>query len=64
MSQQLWQSAKLATMGGCCQSPHEVEQPARDDHLGSNRCFRTPPADARHRALMIVEQEVERMAGW
>jgi signal transduction histidine kinase len=65
MSQQLWQAAKLATMGELAASiAHELNNPLGTISLRIESLLaRTPPEDARHRALTIVEQEVERMAG-
>src|SRR5688572_16245945 len=64
MSQQLWQAAKLATMGELAASiAHELNNPLGTISLRIESLLsRTPADDARHRALVIVEQEVERMA--
>ncbi|HZO24385.1 MAG TPA: ATP-binding protein [Chloroflexota bacterium] len=65
MSQQLWQAAKLATMGELAASiAHELNNPLGTISLRIESLLaRTTADDARHRALVIVEQEVERMAG-
>jgi len=65
MSQQLWQAAKLATMGELAASiAHELNNPLGTISLRIESLLaRTSADDARHRALVIVEQEVERMAG-
>ena len=65
MSQQLWQAAKLATMGELAASiAHELNNPLGTISLRIESLLsRTPADDPRHRALVIVEQEVERMAG-
>lgn len=65
MSQQLWQAAKLATMGELAASiAHELNNPLGTISLRIESLLsRTPADDAQHRALTIVEQEVGRMAG-
>ena len=65
MSQQLWQAAKLATMGELAASiAHELNNPLGTISLRIESLLsRTAPDDPGHRALSIVEQEVERMAG-
>jgi signal transduction histidine kinase len=65
MSQQLWQAAKLATMGELAASiAHELNNPLGTISLRIESLLaRTPDDDARHRPLSIVDQEVRRMAG-
>jgi signal transduction histidine kinase len=65
MSQQLWQAAKLATMGELAASiAHELNNPLGTISLRIESLLtRTAADDPSHRALSIVEQEVERMAG-
>ncbi|OGI47260.1 MAG: hypothetical protein A2151_03635 [Candidatus Muproteobacteria bacterium RBG_16_65_34] len=65
MTQQLWQTAKLATMGEIAASvAHEINNPLGIVSLRVEALLaETPPADERHRSLEIIEQEVERMGG-
>ncbi|MFH0994913.1 MAG: ATP-binding protein [Pseudomonadota bacterium] len=64
MSQQLWQSAKLATMGELAASiAHELNNPM------STVCLRIealqsqiPPDDPKQQTLKIIDQELDRMA--
>ena len=65
MSQQLWQAAKLATMGELAASiAHELNNPLGTISLRIEALLsRTPDDHPNHRPLTIVEQEVERMAG-
>jgi signal transduction histidine kinase len=65
MTQQLWQAAKLATMGELAASiAHELNNPLGTISLRIESLLaRTPADDARHRPLRIVDQEVRRMAG-
>jgi len=64
MSQQLWQAAKLATMGELAASiAHELNNPLQTVSLRVETLLAELPAeDARRRLLHIVEQELERMA--
>jgi PAS domain S-box-containing protein len=63
MTQQLWQSAKLASVGELAASiAHELNNPLATVNLRLESVLsRTPTDDPRHRALGIVEQEVKRM---
>ena len=65
MSQQLWQAAKLATMGELAASiAHELNNPLGTISLRIESLLaRTSDDHPNHRPLTIVEQEVERMAG-
>jgi signal transduction histidine kinase len=65
MAQQLWQAAKLATLGELAASiAHELNNPLATVNLRVEEVLaRTPADDPRRRALEIVEQEVDRMAG-
>jgi signal transduction histidine kinase len=65
MSQQLWQTAKLATMGELAAGiAHELNNPLGTISLRIEALLsRTPSDHPNHRPLSIVEQEVERMAG-
>jgi signal transduction histidine kinase len=65
MTEQLWQAAKLATMGELAASiAHELNNPLGTISLRVEALLaRTPPDDPRHRPLTIVDQEVQRMAG-
>ena len=65
MSQQLWQTAKLATMGELAAGiAHELNNPLGTISLRIEALLsRTPSDHPDHRPLSIVEQEVERMAG-
>jgi signal transduction histidine kinase len=63
ISQQLWQAAKLATMGELAASiAHELNNPLATISLRVESLLAHTPTDApgRH-ALAVVEQEVERM---
>jgi signal transduction histidine kinase len=64
MSQQLWQAAKLATMGELAASiAHELNNPLAIITLRIEALLaRTPPADPAQHSLTVVAQEVERMA--
>lgn len=63
MTQQLWQTAKLATMGEIAASvAHELNNPLGIASLRVEALLaETPPADERRRSLEIIEQEIERM---
>lgn len=65
MTQQLWQTAKLATMGEIAASvAHELNNPLGIASLRVEALLaETPPADERRRSLEIIEQEIERMGG-
>ena len=65
MSQQLWQAAKLATMGELAASiAHELNNPLGSVSLRVESLLEeTPPEDAQYKDLQIIEQEVERMSG-
>lgn len=64
MTQQLWQAAKLASVGELAASiAHELNNPLATISLRIEATLRRTPADdPRRRALEIVEQEVKRMA--
>jgi PAS domain S-box-containing protein len=64
MTQQLWQAAKLATLGELAASiAHELNNPLATVSLRIEALLgQTPPEDPRRRALEIVEQETERMS--
>jgi signal transduction histidine kinase len=64
MSQQLWQTAKLATMGEHAASiAHELNNPLATISLRiESMLYSVGPDDPNHRALEIVDGEVERMA--
>ena len=64
MTQQLWQAAKLASVGELAASiAHELNNPLATVSLRVESVLASTPADdPRRRALEIVEQEVERMA--
>lgn len=63
MSQQLWQAAKLATMGELASSiAHELNNPLATVSLRiESLTAQTPETDPRLRELEIIGQEVERM---
>jgi two-component system, LuxR family, sensor kinase FixL len=63
-SQQLWQAAKLASVGELAASiAHELNNPLGTVSLRVESILgQTPAHDPRRQALEIVEQEVERMA--
>ncbi|MBI3948313.1 MAG: hypothetical protein HY321_20525 [Armatimonadetes bacterium] len=63
MSQQLWQAAKLATMGELAASiAHELNNPLAIVSLRIESLrAQTDAEDPRHRALAVIEREVERM---
>jgi PAS domain S-box-containing protein len=62
-SQQLWQAAKLATLGELAASiAHELNNPLAIVSLRVESLLaQTPADDPRRHALVVVEQEVERM---
>jgi PAS domain S-box-containing protein len=64
ISQQLWQSAKLATMGELAASiAHELNNPLGTLSLGIEELLTQVSADSpAHRELKVIEQETERMA--
>ena len=64
-TQQLWQAAKLAGVGELAASiAHELNNPLGTVSLRVEGLLaKTPPDDPRRKALEVVEQEVERMAG-
>jgi PAS domain S-box-containing protein len=64
-TQQLWQAAKLASVGELAASiAHELNNPLATVSLRVESVLaRTPPDDPRRRALEIIEQETKRMAG-
>jgi C4-dicarboxylate-specific signal transduction histidine kinase len=64
MSQQLWQAAKLATMGELAASiAHELNNPLSTISLRVEALLTgLPPDDPKRRALEVVELESERMA--
>ena len=63
MTQQLWQAAKLASVGELAASvAHELNNPLATVNLRVESVLaQTPAGDPRRRPLEIVEQEVERM---
>lgn len=63
ISQQLWQAAKLATMGELGASiAHELNNPLATVTLHvESLLMQAPPDDPKRRALEVIEQEVERM---
>ena len=63
MTQQLWQAAKLASVGELAASiAHELNNPLATVRLRVESVLaRTPTDDPRRRALEIVEQETKRM---
>ena len=64
MSQQLWQAAKLASVGELAASiTHELNNPLAIVSLRVESLLaQTPADDPRRRLLEVVEQEVDRMA--
>jgi PAS domain S-box-containing protein len=64
-TQQLWQAAKLASVGELAASiAHELNNPLATVSLRLEAALaRTPADDPRRRMLEVVEQEVERMGG-
>ena len=64
ISQQLWQAAKLATMGELAASiAHELNNPLATISLRvESLLVHTPADDPKRHALAVVEQEVERMS--
>ncbi|MDX6611240.1 MAG: hypothetical protein QOD75_426 [Blastocatellia bacterium] len=64
MTQQLWQSSKLATMGELAASvAHELNNPLATIALHAEALVGQLGADdPQRRALLVIEQEVERMA--
>ncbi|MBI3330001.1 MAG: response regulator, partial [Nitrospinae bacterium] len=63
ISQQLWQTAKLATMGELAASiAHELNNPLATVSLRIESLLtQVPETDPKRRALDVIEQEVERM---
>lgn len=63
MTQQLWQAAKLASVGELAASiAHELNNPLATVTLRvESTLLRTPAEDPRRRALEIIEQETKRM---
>ena len=63
ISQQLWQTAKLATMGELAASiAHELNNPLTTVTLRVESLLRqAPPGDPKRNVLKVIEQEVERM---
>lgn len=64
MTQQLWQAAKLATVGELAASlAHELNNPLGTVQLRLESVLgKTPPDDPRRRELEVIEQEVDRIA--
>ena len=64
MTQQLWQAAKLASVGELAASiAHELNNPLGTVSLRLEGVLaKTPTEDPRRRALEIIDQEVQRMA--
>lgn len=64
MTQQLWQASKLATMGELAASvAHELNNPLATISLHAEMQLRQMAADDPNRpSLLVIEQEVERMA--
>ncbi|MCI0489111.1 MAG: PAS domain S-box protein [Blastocatellia bacterium] len=64
MSQQLWQAAKLATMGELAASiAHELNNPLSSVSLRVESLLEeVPPASPQYQDLQIIEQELERMS--
>jgi PAS domain S-box-containing protein len=65
MTQQLWQTAKLATMGELAASiAHELNNPLSTVGLRAEMLLEQLPADdPRERSLQIIDSEVRRMSG-
>lgn len=65
VTQQLWQAAKLASVGELSASiAHELNNPLGTISLRVESLLaRTPEDDPRRRALEIIDQEAKRMAG-
>src|SRR3989442_563584 len=65
MTQQLWQASKLATMGELSASiAHELNNPLATVALRVETLLtQVPEADPKRRSLVIIDQEVDRMAG-
>jgi len=63
MTQQLWQTAKMASVGELAASiAHELNNPLATVSLRIESLLaQTPEDDTSHKTLKIVEQEVERM---
>jgi len=63
MTQQLWQVAKMATMGELAASiAHELNNPLATVSLRvESLAAQVPPDDPKQRSLQIISQEVERM---
>jgi PAS domain S-box-containing protein len=63
-TQQLWQAARLAGVGELAASiAHELNNPLATVHLRLEGVLtKTPADDPRRRPLVVVEQEVDRMA--
>lgn len=64
MTQQFWQSSKLATMGELAASvAHELNNPLATVTLQAESALEAlPPGDPKRHALEVISQEVERMA--
>ncbi len=64
MTQQLWQSSKLATMGELAASvAHELNNPLAIVALRAESVFeQLPPDDTKRKAMHVIVLEVERMA--
>jgi len=63
VSQQLWQTAKLATMGELAASiAHELNNPLGTLSLGIEELLATTADSSAHRELKTMEQETQRMA--
>jgi len=64
MTQQLWQASKLATMGELAASiAHELNNPLATISLHAEVLIgRLATGDPAHASLLVIEQEVERMA--
>lgn len=64
MTQQLWQASKLATMGELAASvAHELNNPLATISLHAEVLVgQLAPDDSNRRSLLVIEQEVDRMA--